>query len=165
MCNDLIVCLNQLNSNSKLAVATSREFVRSAPKKMNFQFYCFAKPEIISAFPLKFFLHKNFSYAEELNDFIKAASVSGLIEKWRSDIRTQFKEHTQGTGEFGRLTFDNLSGALLIIALLFLFSISIFFLEIVVHKQVRAPNATRFWKITEMIIDPDRHFMLETKWT
>lgn len=159
-------CLKKLYLNPTLAVALPREFSRSILKDLNFQFYCFERPEIIHSFALKFYLHKDFSYKTELNDFLMLASETGLIEKWRSNTRTQF-DHRYDPAEVqsGLMTLDNLSGMLLLWICMILIVALVLCLEIIVFRQVKKHNALRFWRLIEMIIDPDRYFMLETKWS
>lgn len=166
MCDDLLQCLKQLHLNPTLAVAIPREFGRSIREHLNFPFHCFRRPEIIHSFALKFRLHEDFLYKNELNEFLIVATETGLIEKWRSDTRTRFdRRYAVEEVENGLMTLDNLSGILILWALLNVIVALLFLLEIIVYRQVKRHNARRFWKAIEIIIDPDRHFMLETKWT
>lgn len=165
LCDDLIVCLNRLNQNPKLAVAIPREFIHNARNNLTFSIYCFEKPEIIHTFAFRFYMHKNFSYINALNDFIKAASTSGLIEMWRMKNRVQFERNEIETRKSGLVTIENSTGLLALWSSLIFGVMMVLCLEIIVHNHAIKPNAHRFWKLIEMIIDPERHFMLETKWT
>ncbi|XP_031634347.1 uncharacterized protein LOC116347768 [Contarinia nasturtii] len=77
--------IDQLEWNDKLAVALSRELSRSPTGKDNdssLKIYCFEHPNNIYEYPLKVLMHKKFSYAKELNTFIRFARECGLIDKW-----------------------------------------------------------------------------------
>lgn len=166
ICDDFRQCLSKLGSNSKLAVALSREYTRWIRLSSALQFYCFEKPEIIHSYALKFFLRKDFLYMNELNKFIKAASESGLIEKWRSYVNIQ-SINTQNSAErkSGLITLENIYGALGLWIVLQTLVLCIFLLEMLIHRQARKSNRVRrFWIFVEKIISPERHFMLKTKW-
>lgn len=163
ICNDYIECLSQLEQNTRMAVAISYEEVRRIRRNSDLQFLCLKRPEIIHSFPMKFLVRKNFTHITELNEFIKAASASGLIEKFRS-TRIQSSEQAE-KATYGLVTFQHIAGGLLIFLCMLMYQFFIFFTEIVVHNQARNSNKKyrRFWIFIEMIINPKRHFLNETK--
>lgn len=110
-------------------------------------------------------MRKGFLYKNELDEFIIAATESGLTEKWHSNTRIRF-DHKYAHEEIqsGLMTLDNLSGMMIFWMFLNVNVALVFCLEIIVYRRTRKPNARRFWKSTEMVIDPERHFMLENKW-
>lgn len=145
-----------------MAVAILREHAQSSRLSVSSQFYYFEGLEIIYEYALKFLVHKNFSHSNELNEFIKMASENGLIEKWRKD---NLKKHQKHTSEriFRQLSVQNFYGVLVVCFVCIIVLIFVFILERIVYSKTKTINASRFWKIVEMIIDPDRYFMLENK--
>lgn len=164
ICDDFSVCLNQLQQNSKLAVAISNERIRWMRKNSNFEMYCFERPDIIFSFPMTFWIRNNFTYIKELNEFIKAASASGLIERWRSQIGQKISNHIEhATTSDGLIKMENMVGILGLLVLMYVFKICAFISEIVVYEQVRSSSETfrPFWILVEKIIEPKRHFLNE----
>lgn len=159
--DNLEFCLSQLDHNSRLAVAISREHSQNSRLLLAHDYHCFGKSNIIYEYALKFLVRKNFQYFNDLNRFIQMASSSGLIEKWRSKTQNRF-DYTDSF--FGYLTFEYFLGIVILGSILWILLIIFLFIERIVHAKNRKPNPTRFWIIFEMVIDPDRHFMLENKY-
>lgn len=155
-------CLSQLSQNHKLAVAVSREQVQSTYRSTTCQLHCFTNAEIIYDYALKFLVNKNFPYLNQLNEFIKTASEAGLIEKWQSKGSSQSYVE-QGADPYDQLTMGNLYAFNICICIIWIGIILLFSFEILVHKQVRKPNASRVWRLVEMAIDPDRHVFTGNK--
>lgn len=94
VCDDLALCMIQLQYNPKMAVAISREYV-SSNRYYNFS-YCFSKQEIIHSHTLKFMVRKNFFHLIQLNTFIQMTYTGGLIEKWKSINDAQIHRISSG---------------------------------------------------------------------
>lgn len=114
---------------------------------------------------MTFLVSKHFSRMRELNEFIKAASASGLIERWRSQVGTLSNQVEHTTSSDGLVKMENVSGMLALLVLMYVLKICAFILEVIVYKQARASSETfrRFWVIVEMIIEPKRHFLNKNK--
>lgn len=161
ICNDWNFCLDVLEVSPKLAVAISREHARTRRiLHSDSQIYCLDKSDIIFEFASKFLVREDFLYLKQLNQFIQMASESGLIEKWRSNV----KIHTSKEEEriHSRLA-KVIRGVHIICILTEILLTFILLLERFVYRKVRTSNESRIWKIIEMLIDSDRHFLLETK--
>lgn len=161
ICDDLDFCLSQLDHKFRLAVAISREYSHNSRLTLACHYHCFEKSEIIYEYALKFLVRRNFPYFNELNRFIQMASSSGLIEKWRSTNQNPFDYKEMF---FGYLTFDYFLGIVILGSILWILLIVFIFVERIVHTKNREPNPSQFWVIFEMVIDPDRHFMLDNKY-
>lgn len=134
---------------------------------LGFQFYCLGESEIIHSFSMKFFVGKHFPYMSDLDEFIKAASASGLIEKWRSNTNIQSnyrKDKAKIT--FGLIKLEHIYGVLGIWLSMVTYKILVFLLEIVVHRRAREanPKTQRFWRFLDKMINPDRLFLTENPW-
>lgn len=160
VCDDLDVCLSQLNRNPKLAVAISREHAHNSRLISISELYCFDNFETIHKYALKFLIRKEFTYKSGLNHFIQMASAGGLIEKWRSisRIRSQYAYEKKF---YGIITLENFYGIFLIFISILAHLILLHFFENIVNGKARKPNPFRFWLFIEMVIDPYRHFWLE----
>lgn len=162
ICENMDNCLNQLNFNSKLAVAVSYEYVRRNRLFPTSNVYCFEKYEIIHSFAWKFLVSKNFSHLNQFNRFLQAASMNGLVKKWQSDNRNQPK-NKQPDKMLGDLTLAHLHGTQIIWFFLKAAALTIFFLERFIYKKAIDRNSLRFWKVAEKIICPDGHLMVKNK--
>lgn len=164
ICENLDQCLGQLIENSKLAVAISLAHAHKSSLISPSEIYCFDGSEIIHDYTLKFLIRKDFPYLYELNVFIQMSFEGGLIGKWYSNtsIHTP-QEHFKPDNR--QMTMKNLHGAFLLAFLLTILSFCLLFLEKYIHKKMKANKPHQFWAILEILIDPDRHFLLENKWS
>lgn len=162
LCENLDVCLSRLLREPKLAVAISYEHAQNSHLILSTDIYCFERSEIIYDYALKFLVRKDFGHLHQLNAFIKAASSSGLIEKWRLDNRIKSQVENGKTSYFKTMNMDELQGYFVVCAIMVTVNFVVFLLEKYIHNKVREPNHSRLWNIVEMIINPDRHFLKET---
>lgn len=91
------------------------------------------------------------------------ANSGGLIRKWHSNSRTRTYLKHEGK-QFEQLKLINVIGLYCIWWILQIVLISSMFWEILVYIKVRSSNKSKFWIISEMAIDPDRHFWFGNKW-
>ena len=111
-----------------MAVAISREHVRNSRLKLDT--YCFKKLEDIYHYELKFLVRKDFPYLNELNEFIRMAGATGLIEKWHSDGRIRYRKNNNN--EVQSISNYNVAGAWMIYFILF----AVLFLSNAVFRKV-----------------------------
>lgn len=157
ICKNLDECLSRLIENSKLAVAISREHAHNSLFISPSQFYCFEKSENIYGYGLKFLVHTNSTFLNDLNEFIQRIIESGLKGKWHSDNQiSNPKKYIEES--YGQLKAEQLLGIYIIWIIGISVIITIYMLERLVYKKVRTLNASRYWKFIEMIIEPDRRF-------
>lgn len=160
ICEDLDDCLNQLLENSKLAVAISREHAFNTAAISHI--YCFENSEIIYEYALTILVRKDFSYLKELNWFIEILIESGYISKWLTDYQNQ--SHFKSKHDIYRPTeLKHMHGILSILMIVIIVAFAVLLLEKTVYKKTKQQNPSKFWIIIEIMIDPDRHFMLENK--
>lgn len=162
ICDNLDACLKQLCDNPKLAVAISSEYVRSSRLFSRSNIYCFDKPEIIHSYTLKFLVRKNFTHLNQFNAFIQTTTANGLVKKWRSNNRPRIRS-IQPDKVFYPLRVSNAAGMYFIWLILKVLAFLSLVLEKHIHKQARRSNASQFWKLAEMAVDPDRHLMVKHK--
>lgn len=156
ICNDSESCLNQLKSGRSMAVAFSREYIKTISPAIISDIYCFEPNHSIYEYNLYFLVEKKFKYLNELNEFILRASRGGFIEKWSS--HEKFKFHSQS---FIRpITLEKLSSLFLVCFPLVCLALSVLMLERIIHERSRNRNVQRIWRWADIIIKPDRHFLL-----
>lgn len=154
---------DQLQWNDKLAVAASYEESRSKAKNLSINskksIYCFRGENIIYEHSLKILTRKNFPLLNNLNNFIRQASESGLIEKWLKHYQSIRDEKS----EIEYITVQ--TETLLIELVIFCCMMSLASLAVILERKTfqktRAPNATPFWRYLEMSIDPYRYFFMK----
>lgn len=162
ICDNLDVCLKQLYDNPKWAVAISSEYVRSSRLFSASNVFCFKKHEIIHSYTLKFLVRKNFTHSNQLNAFIQTTTANGLVKKWRSNNRSR-NHSRQPDIVFYPLRVSNAAGMYFIWMILKVLALLSLVLEKHIHRQARRSNPSRFWKLAEMAVDPDRHLMVKHK--
>lgn len=156
------ICLNQLNQKRELALAISREHVRSS--HLNSQTFCFGNSDNIYEYALKFLVRKDIPYLKKLNEFIQLASARGLIEKWHSHNNRKIQHSKKYNNISSRqLKIDHFKGVMIIYSVIMGFLFLTLYSERLIHKKARQPNPWRFWLIAEMFIEPHRLFWLETQ--
>lgn len=160
ICTDLDLCLDQLERNSKLAVAISREHAHNYRLNSTKHFYCFQESHIIHEYSLKFLIRKDFSYLNKLNEFIQMAATSGLIEKWRTDdkIRNKYKSNALF---YHQIVIENFGGFFIIWISIKMIIICTLIIEKVVYSKIKKPNPSPLWILLDKLIGPDRHFLLK----
>lgn len=161
ICKHLDDCLGQLKIHPDVAVAVSREYSHNIS---NIDIYCFEKANNIYDYALHFWVRKDFPHLKELNRFIGLASAGGLIEKWRSIKQTKtYAKHHENV--YNNVNMKNLLGLVIILCSLEILAISTILIERIVHRNVHVRNPSKFWIFANMFINPDRIFLLETKWS
>lgn len=155
-------CLAQLIDDSKLAVAISIAHAYDSSPISPSQIYCFDGSETIHDYTLKFLVRKNFTYMNQLNAFIQMSSEGGLIKKWYSNSSGRTRdEHFKQLDK--QINLKHFHGLLAVEILMKAFTICMFLFEKYVYMKMQMLQPHRLWVFVEMIIDPDRHFMLENK--
>lgn len=154
--------MGKLIENPYHAVAISREHAHSSSFFVDSTIYCFENAEVIHEYALKFLIAKDFPYLNELNEFVRRASESGLIDKWRIDCHMRGKSK-RNEKKFSRIKMENFYSVYLIWFPLMLFQIMCVLLERFVHKKRYNHPESRFWKLFEMFIDSDRHYLVENR--
>lgn len=155
--------LRQLESNSRLAVATSIERIRKmrlSPERLNV--HCFKNQKSIHEYSLKILATKEFRFMNELNEFIGRASSCGLISKWLSGNQLKISSKFNALTEYNEMNVEKSGGIFLVIGCLMILALFVVTLERIVYKKVRTPNAAKMWQYVEKAIDPNRYFLLET---
>lgn len=95
----------------------------------------------------------------ELNRFIEEASTNGLIVKWLSEawIRPVYEYKDE---DLSQITMGNCSEFLVLWICIWLVPSFVFIVEKIVFKAAHKLNASKFSILLEMLIDGDRHFLL-----
>lgn len=148
----------RLDWNGKLAVASSFQRVQYLRSKSYFDLYFFNHPNQIHTYAPKFLMRPRFSFANELNKFIEQASNGGLINKWLKRYRLVSKGNDPE--EYRYLKLENLAFPLCISGIIWLFTLFVLMIERIVFRKVRMVGSNRFWRYVEILIDPDRHFLM-----
>lgn len=158
------ICLSQLDSNAKLAVAISREHALNNHLISASQIYCFEKHETIYIYPLTFLVRKHSRYITKLNEMIQLMTTNGIIEKWQSNFRDQDQTRLNYKEKiYHQLTAVDLFGAFIILGCVELMAFATLVFEVFIYRKARKTNCWRLWLFIEMLIDPDRHFLLKDK--
>lgn len=105
-------------------------------------------------------MRKDFALQSELNRFIERASQHGLLMRWIK--KSSFSSYLEKPPKFiyFEIAMDTHKFAQLFFFLFVLISTSSFIVERIVYKKVRANGASRWWRYMEVLIDPNRYFLL-----
>lgn len=88
------------------------------------------------------------------------ASEAGLIQRWNSKKLVHQTDQKEENAKHYVIQLELYYGVMIVWGSMWLFVLSIFCAEHIVHRRIRDSNPTRFWIIFEMIIDADRHFLV-----
>lgn len=144
--------MEKLKQNSNQAISLSGEYIRNNLRIMHPGFYCLERN--LYKYDLKFLLRKDFQMIKELNEFIGMASRSGLVTKWLN--HGNMPSYREGRG----VTRTSLADTLLTYFLVVIFAKFILYSEMIIHKYVNQPNASKFWIFADLLISPDRRLFL-----
>lgn len=162
VCKNPDICLSQLDRNSKLAVAISREYVWRIPSYLTSQIYCFDKSESLHSYALTFLIRNGSNYTQQLNTFIHRASMGGLVERWRSDSHIQ-NRYEREEKVYNQFQLNHFFGSQIFGILIVAMAVSALFLERLINAKARKPNSSRFWSTIEKLIDSERRFMIKNR--
>lgn len=159
MCDDLDVCLRQLDSNRRFAVGISREHAQNSRLIPAFKIYCFENAEQIMRYSVQILVRKEFPLFEELNAFINLAQASGLVAKWwtQTRIRSDYEYYEEENGD---ITMDNFNGFFIFWVSLLIVPALIYVFEKIIFYFAQKPNPSTIFILLEMIIDGERYFLL-----
>lgn len=157
VCQNLDICLNQLDANRYLAVAVSLEHARYTQFISTSKIYCFENTETVMRYAVQILVNKDFRYLDNLNTFISRAKESGLILKWLNKNQRMYKERHEGYGQINMESFKITSMLWLGISFV---PFLIFLVEIIVFRLAHKPNPTRICVLLEKLIDSERYFLL-----
>lgn len=160
LCADINRCLMELEHNGRLAVAISHKHATSNSKIPNRAIYCFAGKEIIYNYPISMFIHENHPMTTLINDNIRRAFEGGLFRKWKTDHSINFNPKVDSSARPFQLGIDHLFTPVALFTVFACFAFGAFIAEIIVHYHIQKHNCGRFWKIADMLIDADRHFLV-----
>lgn len=152
-------CLIDLFDNARLAVAVSQRHAMNNPTLPESMIYCFADSEHIYRYPVSMIIRKDNPMLDAINEHIQWAVEGGLLVKWFKDIQATFNRAIDENLGPKKLAIENISAALFGYALFGMFAVCAFIAEHIVHRAARRSGAGRFWKIADMLIDGDRHFL------
>ena len=160
VCDDIDECLNRLEFDDKLAVATSRYHIEAMQQQQNI--FCFEPSQNIYNYLNTFMIRNDFPMKREFDEILKRIITSGLLSKWQKDMRhyrASIELNTQWKIlNFGELTYAFTMFVGLIAALMALIA------EIYIYKKANSVNATNYWKFWDKIICGKRYyFLLESR--
>lgn len=104
-------------------------------------------------------MRKGFDLQKKLDRFIEYSIENGVIVKW-------IRKYTYRTfDEKWRIQMDQAIAEIFtffvpIILGLFLGASIIFLFEVIVHTKVHSHGSAKIWRYIQMMIDPERYFLL-----
>lgn len=155
--DDLDFRLNQLSYDDSLAVFVSLQYVLNTNLLKGKNIYCFKDFEVINNYNLKILMKMNFTFVDELNNFIGRAVETGLIKKWLKNEETIYK-YTRVDDNYILTTQIMYSGFILCFSVV-VFAILVAIAEKVVYAKAKQPNAKKAWIIAEKTFNPYRYFL------
>lgn len=121
--------------------------------------YCLESGPAVYKYSLKFLIQKNSKLLDKLNAFILMASQSGLISKWTNYNGIRF--HLHDTIEETKIRLSDLLIICIIGFIMLIFAGTALIFEKIVHQHKSKPNANLVWIYADILIDYERHYLLE----
>lgn len=156
---------DQLEQDDKLAVAASREFFISSTSveerriKLKKRVHCFNHPEHIHEYSLRILVRKSFPLLEELNGFIERVGENGCVDKWLK--RYRFAAEKEPIYQYAVATVASFASPWIVGMCIFVLELFVITTERIVYSKVRTPNSSKLWQYIEMLVDPNRYFLLD----
>lgn len=157
ICDDIDKCLLRLKFADDLAVATSRLHVKTLSFQQNI--FCFEPPETISTYLTTFMVHSDFIFNSQVNSIFSAIIQSGLIAKWKTDLKLEHKTLNYDE-EVRKISMADLHFLLIIFTTCMLFSSVVLLYEILINHKVKSNKSARVWKILEKSVCGRRYYFL-----
>lgn len=154
--------LHQLQWNNKLAIAISRNYFNDKQFMSISYMHCIRNDNVYE-YPLTVLASKSFPFMNELNRFIQRSVDTGLIVKWVEGIHYCTSTPKKPLYEYTEVTFDSLSGSLLLWIFMLATTLLAFITEIIAWRKVQAQNPARIWHYIEMMVNPIRYFLLKDR--
>lgn len=163
-CSDIDKCLQRLQYDDCLAVATSRLHMKTLP--IQDRIYCFDRSQNIYDYSTVIMIRNNFPMKSQFIDVLDKILTAGLLVKWEKDLQrrpnityTHFEERVYSMDDFGIIA--------LYLSLILVGSIGAFIAEFIVYYQKHSEgNAIRhhyinlFWDLSDKMICGKRHYFL-----
>lgn len=159
VCNEIDECSHRVEFEDKLAVATSKLHIRTMPLQQNI--FCYDPSQNIRNYLNTFMIRSDYSKKRVFNDVLKRIVASGIISKWKKDLRLYPEtKRKQNSEEVRSLRFSDFYFT--VVSFIPLVGISIMALtaEFIIHNKAHSMNATYYWKFLEKAICGKRYFFL-----
>lgn len=157
VCDEIDECLQRLEFDDNLAVATSRLHVQILPLYSNI--FCFDQSQNVFGYYNSFMIRTDFKGKSSFNHIIKSAVVSGLISKIEKDIRFYSKMSTKFIDVEG-INGKDFSMTCIFFLPFIVFAIFVAFIEFIIHYKLHSAPDQYLWKFLDKLIDGKRRFFL-----
>lgn len=157
ICADIDECLQRLEFEDDLAVATSRIHVETLSLRQNI--FCFDQSQNIYDYSAAFLIRRDFLMKTQFVDALDNIITSGLISKWRKDLQ----KHRKSVADFPNvrpLNMADFSYAFIFASFFIPPIVLAAFLEFLIHHKVRSVNAGYFWTVLDRFITGRRYYFL-----
>lgn len=164
-CENVDECLERLQYDEYLAVASSRLHVKHNPVTTRRGLFCFSRENNVYAYSVAMTLKLDFELLESIDTIIANLFEFGLINMWikwdtSPTMKTLFAAaRTKDNGnENGNvvLTIEHIIGAILIMLFGYIFAIIVFIVERVVHRKVQGGTDSKFILCLHKFLNPGR---------
>lgn len=155
VCEDLDICLNQLQHQQKIVVAMSRLHFETSNQS---NVYCFDRTQNLFTQATVFMIRRSLSTRDELIDGFGRLSMSGLIPKWARDLHIRNKpiEHLTTAKS---LSMHEAGGPFAMCFPLVTLALFAAIAEQIIFWQLSKNRQSRFWAFADKLIDGHRHYM------
>lgn len=146
------------NRCSAVAVARRRAF--NCPTVAKEAIYCFDKSQNIRNIGISLVTRPRFELLSEVNRLLRYLVESGLFAKWERDSSSTVYKDSSDAFEYNRITWKHFGGGMIYLCLGLFSGTMLFGMEIVIHRCARSHRRSKFWKVTDRLIDGRRYELL-----
>lgn len=97
---------------------------------------------------------------DKLNQLLQQSVETGLFMKWEQDSSSPLNKHDSDAIKFKSITWGHFGGDLIILSAGLFISGVVFGFELLVKRMRRTNRRSKFWKVTERLIDGHRYELL-----
>lgn len=102
----------------------------------------------------------SFELLPEMNRLLRYSVEAGLFAKWERDSSDAGYGDDANAFKYKRVTWKHFGGAMIHLCIGLLGALIVFCLEIVISRFARVRHRSKFWKVTERLIDGHRYEFL-----
>lgn len=140
------------SSDSDIAIATSREYAKHYCVES--KIYCFHKSENIYVYPVAALVHESFDLMDPINHQIQRIVETGLINKWKDDIRIRLtRRANNANNQVVPFTIHNITGGIVELTIGLSLACLAFLLELYFAAKRRSCRISQpsMWRVCECI--------------
>lgn len=146
--------------NRYAAVAVMRKHAMNCPTVAKEDIFCFDRSQNIQDIGISMMVRPQFELLPKMNRMLRYSMESGLFAKWERESGGAIYGTGSNVFEYNRITWKHFVGALIHLCAGLMAGLIVFCLEKIIYRFARVFHHSKFWRVTERLIDGHRYELL-----